>query len=211
MPIVTIPASRLQPYEVAAALLSIVIAPNELPARKRAHDALLSEYFQINAWNPNGERMTRGGGHLLIDPYFIAIDRAKAERDFSGTWKKLSDRLLSGRTAGAYMFERNGRSIDDLLGEIAAARSASGEVKNLVHRLWSPSKPVLHLCYALERRIFAGDPSEDEWIGKLYDILDGDGIDWVLSEAHRIRPVILAHFSERSRLSDDKLIGIELA
>jgi hypothetical protein len=169
--IVAINISKVPPYEAGATLLSWLAYPaaDQEPLRanfwaalcRQTIIALANENFDGWAWR-----------HQPIKPGFFVVSDDTAEKQFRDGFKMIEDRLLAGHRYGAPFLKglEVGRvmqvggfeaAVSNMANLTAAELGMNDGEKNVLHRIFVPSKPVLHAAVAMQSVIqehFAGQP-----------------------------------------------------
>jgi hypothetical protein len=164
---VTIPVSDLYPYEAAARLFGVIAYPDDRRARERFSDAICNVLLRYFAADP-----PRADTLQAARPWHLLADPRRADIECKKGWSIINDqRLEAAKMASpkwaSFVSEQTGlihpglRVIGPTSNEMVAAvavdlderrgTDTEGNKGNIVSRVWTKSKPVIHLCLGLHK------------------------------------------------------------
>jgi hypothetical protein len=182
---VTIELSKLEPYEAAAQLFAVIAYPDSQKDRVRFSDAIcgwvLGELAQddpewASAPQPTKPRYWLAfakGTTVEIAKGLRVINRQRviAAKMAAQRYEEYRLFAMEGREPGWAQRPTSGKVIDaismDLMHpERRATRGRKGkgtvDGENVTSRVWTPSRPVLHLCLALHQAVHVLSPNQQE-------------------------------------------------
>jgi hypothetical protein len=188
---------RNEIYECGAALLAVLVCPDERSETRRAElylslcgRALWERYLEKpDDWTP-----------VVVKQPYVFRDRKIIDRDIRIVGKRFGERMVAGRMAIAFLQRAASGAAHTLprelkrlsLNEMAAfVREDAGQADttNVLRRVWAPSRPVIHLAAAAA---IVGQKFEKRGltIGLQRFLFDRHLVEEVLVEAETLKALI---------------------
>ena len=177
---VRIPVLDITSYEAAAKLLAVLAYPDDKKARTRFEHAAYFKIIEHLSKHPGWKNSNQ-----WLRPDYLLLDRKMAETEYKRGIRLIRySRMIAAKMAAPtdccfFAFEkgRDSRGAGGKLAEYGYFAPTSAELiaevsmdldrlrkkdttankGNITERCWTPSKPVLHLCLALQSIFNAGD------------------------------------------------------
>jgi hypothetical protein len=158
----------LEPFEIGAKLLAIACYPatDENDALQKAAEALCADTIRIKCTEyPESAQQWRDAY-----PAYSAIDERESRRRLRTFSNRLQRRMLAARMSLGF-FERaitgkeprlpNGMKRHSLneLSKLVMEQTHQSVPENFEHRIWRPSRPVIHIAAAMQVIARASEPN----------------------------------------------------
>jgi hypothetical protein len=154
--LVTIDTARLHTYEIGAFLLTLLADPEH---QADARNVEVQRTLCARAlWFAQMDQPEDPDAEIQVRSEYLWKDPAVVNREVRRIGKVLGARMIAGRMAQFYIqplvnpdFKLPPSLKRRSLNEVAAyvlADAGQADAKNVIARMWRPSRPVIHLCAA---------------------------------------------------------------
>jgi hypothetical protein len=204
-------------FEWSALLLTVLAFPEEEPP-----EALMKSCFCSLCASAIAEDVFRHPERVNVKgmkPAYGFCDKHRIDRDLRQLEKRVADRMLAAKMVKPFIPEAStGESPVRRLGmkrlslaqmaEVVLSESRESELKNLLSRIWRPSRPVIHLAAATRSALEAQNPCDKTLLTVHRILSDSAVLDLILRNAEEMVPLLA---NSRARVDVESLIRLRAA